>query len=282
MKHDPSALSLVSLIGARYGKAQTLPFDSALPSFNDTLKTLLAHRSVRSFLETPLPPGTLELLIAAAQSAPSSSNLQLWSVVAVEDSARKARLADYAAQQRHIKQAPLLLVFLADLAILHETATTQEITLNGIDYLDTFLMAAIDAALAAQNVVTAAESMGFGTVYAGAIRNQPEDVIRELNLPPYVFPVFGLSIGYPNPERPTQIKPRLLQCAILHREQYSNDGTQQAVSDYDATMSAFYRVYRETGTTWSKQSLERLREPETLAGRDRLKEAIFKQRILLK
>jgi nitroreductase len=282
MKHDPSAFSLVSLIEARYGKAQALPFDSALPAFSDTLKTLLAHRSVRSFLETPLPLGALELLIAAAQSAPSSSNLQLWSVVAIEDSVRKTRLADYAAQQHHIKQAPLLLVFLADLAMLHETATTQEITLNGIDYLDTFLMAAIDAALAAQNVVIAAESMGFGTVYAGAIRNQPEDVIRELNLPPYVFPVFGLSIGYPNPERPTQVKPRLLQRAILHREQYSNDGTQQAVADYDATMSAFYRVYRETGTTWSKQSLERLREPETLAGRDRLKEAILKQRILLK
>jgi nitroreductase len=280
MKHHSSTPTSVSLIEARYGKAQA--FDTALPEFNKTLETLLSHRSVRSFLETPLPSGTLECLIAAAQSAPSSCNLQMWSVVAVEDSARKARLADYAGQQRHIKQAPLLLIFLADMAMLHETAAAQKTPINGMDYFDTFLMATIDATLAAQNVATTAESMGFGTVYAGALRNQPEEVIRELNLPQHVFPVFGLSIGYPNPERPAQVKPRLPQRAVLHREQYSNDDTQQAIADYDATMAAFYRSYREADATWSKQSLARLSEPESLAGRDRLKEAILKQGILLK
>ncbi|MDR0769578.1 MAG: NADPH-dependent oxidoreductase [Burkholderiales bacterium] len=268
----------MSPIEARYG--QTV--EAAFPALNETMETLLAHRSVRSFLETPLPAGMLELLIAAAQSAPSSSNLQIWSVVAVEDSARKTRLADYAGQQRHIKQAPLFLVFLADMAMLQEAATTQQAPLAGADYFDTFLMAAIDAALAAQNVVTAAESMSLGTVYAGAIRNQPEEVVRELNLPPHVFPVFGLSVGYPDPEHPARVKPRLPQRAALHREQYSSDDTQQAIADYDEIMAAVYRAYRETGTTWSKQSLARLHGPESLAGRDRLKEAIRKQCILLK
>ncbi|MCL2310248.1 MAG: NADPH-dependent oxidoreductase [Proteobacteria bacterium] len=274
----------LSLIEARYGKAQSFgaALDVALPAFNETLETLLSHRSVRVFLETPLPQGTLEYLIAAAQSAPSSSNLQMWSVVAVEDGERKARLADYADRQRHIKQAPLLLVFLADMAMLHETAKAQNVPLDGIDYLDTFLMAAIDATLAAQNVVTAAEAMGFGTVYAGSIRNQPEDVIRELSLPPHVFPVFGLSIGYPDPKRPVRVKPRLPQFAVLHREQYTNANAQQAIADYDVTMAAFYRAYRETGTTWSKQSLARLHGSESLVGRDRLKEAILRQGILLK
>ncbi|MDR0250170.1 MAG: NADPH-dependent oxidoreductase [Burkholderiales bacterium] len=272
----------MSLIEARYGKAQDQSFDTAFPAFNKTLETLLTHRSVRSFLKTPLPPGTLECLMATAQSAPSSSNLQMWSVVAVEDNTRKARLANCAGQQRHIEQAPLLLIFLADMAMLHETATVQKTPIEGIDYLDTFLMATIDAALAAQNTVTAAESMGLGTVYAGALRNQPEDVIHELNLPPYVFPVFGLSVGYPDPERSARVKPRLPQRAVLHREQYSNDGAQQAIADYDAIMAAFYRSYRETGTTWSSQSLTRLHGPESLAGRDRLKEAVLRQRIMLK
>ncbi|MDR2244801.1 MAG: NADPH-dependent oxidoreductase [Burkholderiales bacterium] len=280
MKNHPPTPTPASLIEARYGK--THPFGAALPEFNKTLETLLAHRSVRSFMETPLPSGTLECLIAAAQSAPSSCNLQMWSVVAVEDSARKARLADYAGQQRHIKQAPALLIFLTDMAMLHETATAEKVSIDGIDYLDTFLMAAIDATLAAQNVATAAESMGFGTVYAGAIRNQPEDVVHELNLPLHVFPIFGLCIGYPDPERPAQIKPRLPQRAVLHHEQYSNHDTRQAIADYDVTMAAFYRAYREAGATWSKQSLARLRDPESLAGRDRLREAVLKQSILLK
>ncbi|MCL2298162.1 MAG: NADPH-dependent oxidoreductase [Proteobacteria bacterium] len=273
-----------SLLEARYGKQPPLnvALNATFPAFNPTLETLLSHRSVRAFLETPLPPETLEWLIAAAQSAPSSCNLQMWSVVAVENRERKARLADLAGKQRHIKQAPLLLVFLADMAMLHETAAAQKTPVDGMDYLDTFLMAAIDATLAAQNVATAAESLGFGTVYAGALRNQPEEVIRELNLPPHVFPVFGLCIGYPDPERPAQIKPRLPQRAVLHREQYSNSDTQQAIADYDATMAAFYSSYRDADATWSKQSLARLREAESLAGRDRLREAILKQGILLR
>ena len=51
--------------------------------WNAVLETMLAHRSVRGFLPDALPDGTLELLVAAAQSASTSSNLQVWSVVAV-------------------------------------------------------------------------------------------------------------------------------------------------------------------------------------------------------
>ena len=81
-------------------------------AWNDTLAVILGHRSVRAFLPDPLAGGTLETLVAAAQSAASSSNLQVWSVVAVEDPARKARLAALAANQKHIVEAPLILVWL--------------------------------------------------------------------------------------------------------------------------------------------------------------------------
>jgi hypothetical protein len=84
--------------------------------WNDTLDTIMSHRSVRTYRNAPLPPGTLELLIAAAQSAATTSNLQAWSVIAVEDPTRKARLAAFAANQQHILDAPLLLIFVADLA----------------------------------------------------------------------------------------------------------------------------------------------------------------------
>ncbi|MCL2871657.1 MAG: NADPH-dependent oxidoreductase [Betaproteobacteria bacterium] len=281
MKH----FSPTSLFEERYGKTPDKTLDAAPPiptTFNGTWETILSHRSVRSFLETPLPSGTLEWLIAAAQSAPSSCNLQLWSVVAVEDNARKARLADCSGQQDHVKQAPLLLVFLADMAMLHDFSSNIKTNSEGIDYIDIFLMAVMDATLAAQNIVIAAESMKLGTVYCGSIRNHPEEVIRELNLPPHVFPMVGLSVGYPDPERLPRIKPRLSQRAVLHRERYSNDNTLQAIADYDVIMSSFYRAYREGVTTWSKQSLARLHGPESLAGRDRLKEAILKQGILLK
>jgi nitroreductase len=88
------------------------------PAWNAVLDTMLAHRTVRAYRDEPLPPGLLETLIAAAQLAPTSSNLQAWSVVAVQDPDRKARLSELAAGQRHIVDAPLLPVFLADLARL--------------------------------------------------------------------------------------------------------------------------------------------------------------------
>jgi len=46
-------------------------------AWNDVLGLQLAHRSVRAYLPDALPAGTLETLVAAAQSAASSSNLQL-------------------------------------------------------------------------------------------------------------------------------------------------------------------------------------------------------------
>jgi len=68
---------------------------------------MLDHRSVRGFLPDPVPAGTLETLIAAAQSAASSSNMQLWSAIAVSDPAKKKVLAEIAGNQKHIEQCPI-------------------------------------------------------------------------------------------------------------------------------------------------------------------------------
>ena len=84
--------------------------------WNAVLETILNHRSVRGFLPDGLPERTLEMLVTAAQSASTSSNLQVWSVVAVQDQERKSRLATLANNQQFVGDAPLLLVWLADLA----------------------------------------------------------------------------------------------------------------------------------------------------------------------
>lgn len=269
---------IAALAHARYGQKIV----SHLPKINPVLETLLLHRSVRRFLEAPLPPDTLEMLMIAAQSASSSSNLQMWSAVAVEDGARKARLADAAGQQNFIKQAPLFLIFLADMAMLADVAKGRQQALDGIDYLDTFLVAAFDAVLAAQNALIAAESMGLGAVFIGAIRNQPEKVIAELRLPEHVFPIVGLCVGVPDLTRETQIKPRLPLSTVLHQEQYDKKQHADGITVYDEIMRNFYSAYRNDGICWSEQALTRLHGPETLAGRDHLRDAILQQKIALK
>ena len=127
-----------------------------------------------------MPEGTLELLVAAAQSASTSSNLQFWSVVAVQETARKSRLAELAGQQQFIRDAPLLLVWLADLSRLDRIAAEHQAQVDGTHYLEEFIVGVVDAALAAQSALIAAESLGLGGVYIGAMRNLPEQIAAEL------------------------------------------------------------------------------------------------------
>jgi nitroreductase len=241
--------------------------------WNAVLDRLLSHRSVRAYRTDPLPPGTLEMLVAAAQSAASSSNLQLWSVVAVEDPERKARLSAVAASQKHIVQAPLFLVWLADLSRSQRVA---DVPLDGLPYLETFMVGIVDAALAAQNATVAAESLGLGTVYIGALRNNPEAVAAELGLPPGVFAVFGMCVGYPDEERPASVKPRLPQSVVLHREQYTIDAVAETdgVGMYDNHLEAFQREQAMAVVGWTKSVVSRLRNPGSLMGRDRMRAAL--------
>jgi len=242
--------------------------------WNDVLTGLVAHRSVRNFAATPLPHGLVETLVAAAQSASSSSNLQTWSVVTVEDPGRKARLSELAGNQPFIRQAPLFLVWLADLSRNERVADERQIKLEAIDYLETLFLGIIDAALAAQNAVVALESLGLGAVYVGAIRNKPELVAVELGLPPRVMPVFGLAIGYPDPTVAGGIKPRLPQRAVLHREQYDKSPQPEAVLHYDAQMSDFQREQNMDVIGWLGRTIPRLKSVKSLAGRDRMREAL--------
>jgi nitroreductase len=242
--------------------------------WNDVVATILAHRSVRAFTPDPLPDGTLELLLAAAQSAPSSSNLQTWSVVAVKDSGRKARLAELAGNQKFIPQAPLFLVWLADLSRIQHLADERQLKLEGLEFLETLFLGIIDAALAAQNAVVALESLGLGSVYVGAIRNKPEAVAAELGLPPKVLPVFGLAIGHPDPAVTTGIKPRLPRAAVLHHEQYSLAPHSQAIIRYDEKLGEFQREQGMDVIGWTGRTIPRLKSAQSLAGRDRMREAL--------
>jgi nitroreductase len=254
------------LLRARYRQTMDSP-----AQWNEVLTTLLSHRSVRSYLPTPLPPGTLETIIAAAQSAPTSSNLQAWSVIAVEDADRKARLSELAGGQKHIREAPLFLVWLADLARLKDIAQRQGIDSAALGNLEYFILSVVDTALAAQNALTALESLGMGGVFIGAIRNHPEDVAAELTLPPHVLPVFGLCVGYADQAVPTDVKPRLPQQAVLHHEHYATADATAAIAAYDVAMRSFQQEQGMDLIDWSRQAAKRI---DRLGTRVRMAEAV--------
>ena len=255
-----------SKMAARYGA----PDASTLLTYNDIIDQLLDHRSVRAFTAEPLPEGAVQTLIAAAQSASTSSNLQVWSVVAVQDADRKARLSALAGNQAYIRQAPLFFVWLADLSRVTRVAEQHHAELEALPYLESLLLGTIDASLAAQNAVVALESLGLGSVYIGAIRNDIEGVAKELGLPPHVYPVFGLCVGHPSKELPAKVKPRLPQSAVLHHETYSADQEPEAIAEYDQRLGAFYQREGMKASGWSEQIVNRLSSVSNLHGRERL------------
>jgi nitroreductase len=251
--------------------------DHSLPAprqWNEVLETIINHRSVRGFRTDALPEGTLELLVAAAQSASTSSNLQVWSVVAVQKPEHKARLARLAGNQQFIRDAPLLLVWLADLARLNGIAADRQLQAEGTQFTEAFILGIVDATLAAQSALIAAESLGLGAVYIGAMRNHPEQVAAELGLPPGVFAVFGMSVGWPDPAKASGIKPRLPQRVVLHREIYDADPKREAINQYNRVAREFMREQGMKEQDWTTQATNRLRNREAIHGRDRMREAL--------
>jgi nitroreductase len=238
--------------------------------WNGVLAQLLGHRSIRRYRPDPVPPHTVETLVAAAQSAASSSNLQTWSVLVVEDEARKRRLSAFAGDQKHIREAPLFLVWLADLSRAERLAKHEGRPDDGIHFLETFLVAVIDAALAAQNAVVALESLGLGSVYIGALRNRPQAVAEELGLPPNVLAVFGLCVGYADLTAAEDVKPRLRQSVVVHRERYAPTDEVAGIAAYDKTLRHFQESQGVPTVGWQETVLKRLGSAKSLNGRDRI------------
>ncbi len=245
-------------------------------TWNETLDAILSHRSVRSYLPSPVPTEVVDIAITAAQSAPTSSNLQAWSVVVVEDTEKKARLNAVAGNQRQIAEAPLLLVWIADLARPRAIATERGGGAEGLDYLESFLLGVIDAALAAQNAVVALESLGFGTCYIGALRNNPELVAKELGLPEGAIAVFGLTVGAPDPARPAGVKPRLSRSAVVHHERYGETAPRRSLADYDAVLKTFQAEQAMPQIGWTEQVTNRIATVQSLKGRHLLKDVVRK------
>ena len=269
MDASESPSGMAAALAERYGPA----VPPAGP-WNETIAGLLVHRSVRGYRPDPLPDGTLETLVAAAQSAATSSNLQTWSVVAVTDPAKKAKLAEWAANQKHIVECPLYLVWLADLSRLHRTGEAEGRTLEGLSYLEMFLMAAVDASLAAQNATVAAESLGLSSVYIGAMRNHPEKVAALLDLPQMTFAVFGMCVGHAADTAAGAVKPRFQQPVVLHRERYDASTEATARAGFDETIAGYSRRHEMAQATWTERALARVGTIAALSGRDRLVEAL--------
>lgn len=224
---------------------------------NEIINLLQSRSSVRKFTDEIISQDVLDELIKCGQAAATSSFIQACSVIQVEDNSKRNLLADLAGGQTYVASAARFLVFCADMN-RHKLVCDMHNSKMVSGYTEQFITATVDVALFAQNVMTAAQSLGIEGVYIGGIRNNIAEVSGLLELPTLVYPVFGMCLGYPAQEPET--KPRLPLSVVLKKDRYQDDNDAKTISEYDEQVCEYYRS--RTGgtkeTTWSEQIADML------------------------
>lgn len=217
-----------------------------------TLDVMKAHRSIRKFQDREINDEVLTTILEASRWASTSSNFQAYSVIIIRDQQTKKILSELSGGQKHVLEAPVFLVFVSDLYKLNLILKQKGIE-GKLNNVESYTVSVVDTALVAQNVMLAAESLGLGGVFVGGIRNNPEKVHQVLELPKHVFPVFGMCLGYPDPENIPEQKPRLPIDAYVHYEKYKKEGMEDLIKEYDSIMEKYYnsRSTNNRNDTWS-------------------------------
>ena len=236
----------------------------------DAIAPLLDRRVVRRYRDEPVPDLLLDALLAAAQSAPAKSDLQQYSVVVMRDPARIKRIADWIGTMDWIASAPVFLVWCGDMRRGQRLCDLHAMP-HANNNLDTFLNTAVDCSLAMGQFMAAAEAAGLGTCPISYVRSHIERVTPLLGLPSGVYPVAGLTVGWPVFRRPVSM--RLPPSVVVHRERYDDSNLQSDVQDYDTRRRAREPVAAGSlknndvypprdGVGWSENVARQLSVPE--------------------
>lgn len=236
-----------------------------LPTSSPTLETLLNHRSIRKFSDKPIAEDLLATIIEAGQMASSSSFMQAVSIIRVTDKQLRQHIRKICVQQpqtaspdtlkghEYVGDCAEFLVFCMD-----NQRHQQLVPDSQLDWAEVVLIGAIDAGLVAQNVMVAAESVGLGGVYIGSIRNDLATLSDLLKLPPYVVPLFGMCLGYPE-QNPVK-RPRLPLTMLLSTNHYEPATTEQ-LEQYNQVVANYYHERGNDGLDWQKQIANTFAKP---------------------
>ena len=215
---------------------------------NEVLQQLNDRKSVRVFEEREISAEDKAAILQAAVMAPTAGNQQLYTILDITDQSKKERLSETCDHQPFIASAKMVLVFCADCRKWYDafSACGCEPRLPGAGDL---MLAVTDTAIAAQNAVTAAESLGIGSCYIGDIMENCEQQREILGLPEYVFPAVMLVFGYPTEQQKRRKKPeRVSMKHIVHENTYRQMDAQEleemfqvkkGVKTYEEWMQAF-------------------------------------------
>lgn len=216
---------------------------------NETINVLLDHVSIRKFIDKDIEEDKKNLIIECGQMAPTSSHFQAYTIIEVQDKIKTELLYEISGKQKWILEAPLVLLFCADLN--RGKKYYEEIDTEILSNVESYTVSVFDTALALEKTFVAAQSLGLGGVVVGGIRNDVKAVSEAFRLPDLVAPMCLLCLGYPDhkPEK----KPRLPQREI-HKINFYDDREQNLLIDeYNDTVKEYYikRTKGKLQDTWT-------------------------------
>lgn len=210
---------------------------------NEVIKQLYERKSVRVFTDQEISAQDKAYILESAVQAPTAGNQQMYTILDITDQELKDKLAISCDNQPFIAQAKLVLVFCADYQKWYDAFETAgcEPRKPG---LGDIMLAVTDTAIAAQNAVVAAQSLGIGSCYIGDIMENCEIHREMLNLPQYVMPAAMLVFGYPTQQQINRKKPeRVAMKHVVHENGYRHMDAEELKEMF--APKAGFRSYEE-------------------------------------
>lgn len=218
---------------------------------NQVADLIKNHMSIRKYQDRLIDKDMVNTIVQCAQAASTSSHFQAYTIIEVIDKAKREVLSEISGGQEWVVEAPLVLLFCGDLHRGKEYF--EDIDKKILSNTESYTVAVIDAALAAQNAMLSAESLGLGGVMVGGIRNEVEVISKEFQLPEMVFPLFALCLGYP--DQMPGLKPRLPQEEIHKIDFYDQSKSDKLILQYNDTVTEYYdeRTDGATKDRWTER-----------------------------
>lgn len=191
---------------------------------NQTLRLLLQRSSCRNFSDQKISPDVLQYILSAGIHAPTGGNLQPYSIIKIEEDETKQKLAELCGGQHWISEAPINLLFCIDWHRNERWAKLEIAPFTATSSFRHFWISFQDTVICAQNICTAADSLGLGSVYIGSILECFKEIRDIFRLPKRVFPVVLLCLGYPTIK--DQPRKKLDVHVVVHDEEYHEIGDQ--------------------------------------------------------
>lgn len=257
---------LLESLEHRFGEAVAAPPEEL--GDVSTLTRMAARKSDRRYVDKPVSVELLQLLAAVALTSPTKSDMQQRDIIIVKDKDVRGLLEACIPGQTWIPKAPELLVFCANNRRQRQIHEWRGRAFAN-DHVDAFFNAAVDAGIAMQAFITAAESVGLSCCPISAIRNDSATVSDILGLPDHVFAVAGLGCGWPEGNKPISL--RLPLSATVHLDRFSEDGIRAHVDGYDQRRHEVQPMMSQRNPdefgvadpyTWSEDKARQYAKPE--------------------